>query len=215
MKFFFGGKTSYIVSMYSLELVQILSRWSTPASANRFHFTFAVSYVLWDDTGLSSWPDTVPAVHRRTIATHWEPQSLSASLCWRYTDLWILYPDWIAVATDPSLSMYRSYCWVDAFEPPTWMQRRLKSLVNNQTSSISVAAVIASCWCRSHRAHRHRPEPRHIYQRWRKNEVIMFRHSVITTLYPTISTANVLRSLMSFSVGWTIEMPYCLASLAT
>jgi hypothetical protein len=38
------------------------------------------------------------------------------------------------------------------------------SLVNNQSSSTSVAAVIASCWCRSRCTHRCRPEPRHIHR---------------------------------------------------
>jgi len=71
------------------------------------------------------------------------------------------------------------------------------SLVNNQSSSTSVAAVIASRWCQSCLAHRHRLEPRHTYRRWRiddvtrnENGIIMFRHSATTTLYPTISFAN-------------------------
>jgi len=201
--------------MESLKLVEIRSRRSTPASSKRFHLFVSISHVLRGPDGLSSRPDGVSAVgpHRWTTTTHWGPRSSSASLCRRNTDLWITCHVQITVATDRSISMYQSCCWVDAFEPPP--VERIKDRRQ------SVTAVIASCWCRSRRAHRCRPEPRHIYRRWRIDEVtrneddnIMFRHSnsATTTLYPTISAATVLQSLMSSLI--LSRLDYCNTSLS-
>jgi len=108
-----------------------------------------------------------------------EPRSSFASLCWRYIDWRIMCPEQNAVATDPSLSIYRSCCWVDAFEqPPVERSEELSSLVNNQSSSKSVVAVIASCWCPSVCAHRRHLEPQQIYRRWRIEVTSTWFHHV-------------------------------------
>jgi len=94
-----------------------------------------------------------------------------------------------------------------------WMRSnrfQLKAAKTEVLWSTTVESVIASCWCRSRRAHRRRSKSRHINWRWRVDEVtrsedsiIMFRYSATTTLYPTINYANwsVLQSLMSFDLS--------------
>jgi len=56
----------------SFKLIGIICRRSTPTSSTRFKFIVTISQVLWGAAGLSSRAGVVPAVHRRTTATHSE-----------------------------------------------------------------------------------------------------------------------------------------------
>jgi len=142
---------------------------------------------------------------------------------WRYTDLWIMFPERIAVITDPSLGMYRSYCCADAFKPPPSVERSddQSSPVNNQSPSTSVAAVTASCWCRSRLVHRRNlgifidadVSMRSHACAHNEDGIIMFRHFVSDD--QCHEPFFIRWCLHSFSVGWTMVMPHCLPSLAT
>ena len=86
----------------------------------------------------------------------------------------------------------------DAFESsPVERSEDRGSLVTHQSSTLSAAAVVASCWYRSRCVHRRRPESRHFYWRWRIAEnacnedgIIMLRYPASTTVYSTFSAAN-------------------------
>ena len=157
-------------------------------------FSSLCTYVEWGAAGISSWPDSVPAVHCRTSIAHWEPRSSSASVCWRYTDVWVLCSKWNAVATDPSSIMSLSGC---VRMVSSWTQRRPRFSGQPQSSTPSVATVVASCWYRSRCVHRRRPESRYFYWRWRidvnacnEDGIIMLRYPASTTVYSTFSAAN-------------------------
>jgi len=85
-------------------------------------------------------PDTVPGAHYRN--------SLRATGFIRISKPMIHRSTKYEVATNSSFIMYHVGCTVDAVESPLIKRNEDQgSLVNNKSSSTSVAAVIASGWC--------------------------------------------------------------------